>query len=101
MVGDLLYGNRTPFSMLLVVRSVWAFPTTQELLNSVVSSVRFGGRLSSWSCVYICHPSCSCRRLLRQPADWALAFALDSAGRSIAARIALLPFGCWFRVISP
>jgi len=50
--------------------------------------IQLGASRSAWSWAYICQASCSCFKLLLHWMDWAAAFALPRAGRSIAARIA-------------
>ena len=48
------------------------------------------GTKSLWSSAYMRNPSDHCRMLLRQLVAWALLLALDNAGSSIAARMAMI-----------
>src|SRR3989442_2635881 len=49
-----------------------------------------GTSQSLWSSTYMIQASWSCLRLFKQTMAWALALARDSAGRSSAARIAMM-----------
>src|SRR5262252_6196890 len=50
----------------------------------------FGGMTSLLSCTYMSRSYSSCRKLLVHEMDWPLDFAFAKAGRSIAAKIAMM-----------
>src|SRR5690349_6480276 len=65
------------------------------MLLAMVESLRditesFGGRMSWLSTAYRCQHTASCLRLLRQPTVRALSLALARAGKSRAARMAIM-----------
>ena len=92
MSTEWLYRKRTPFRMFLASGSILALPMIQEssLLSSPVAPfASFGASRPSLSSVYIAQQSVSCFTLFKQAMLWPFALALESAGRSIPARIAM------------
>ncbi len=78
--------------VLSVVLNMFRNPDTQEVC-SPAAPAWFGllGATRSWlSCAYMYHPKPSCLRLFRQAMPVALVFARFNAGRSIAARMAMM-----------
>src|SRR5215471_15059347 len=94
MAADRLNGNKTPFSMLVVFRSVRALPATHEPAEPTGPLAAFsnllGGMTSLLLSAYIAQQSWSCFKLLTHCRAWALALALLRAGNSIAARMATM-----------
>src|ERR1035437_1615219 len=95
MATDVLYWNKTTLRKATVSRSVRAWSGHQETLAAgdpppMYMTESLGGGGSWLSSAYSCHQVSSCLRLLRQPTTRALSLALASAGKSRAARMAMM-----------
>src|SRR5271168_3546557 len=94
MATDRLNGNKIPFSMLVVFWSVRALPATHEpaKLTGPLAAMPhlLGGMTSLLLSVYIAQQSWSCFKLLMHCRAWALVLALLKAGKSIAAKMAMM-----------